>query len=182
MNRLRRWRSSVLALCFLGGLGGCAAFETPRWLTSDGCEAGACDGSDEALPGVLRYAEYIRTLDADAQRREYQRVKLAHARDDSTANQFRLAMLLSLPGTEFQSDARARELLLQYMKHNDDTSGYHHFAVFLLRTLNERQAVERTVEAEHRQVELLRRQVEELKAIERRINRRNAARPRETKP
>lgn len=173
----------MLALCVVGGLGGCATFEMPRWLVADGCEAGACDGSgDEALPGVLRYAEYIRTLDADAQRREYHRVKAAYSRDDSTANQFRLALLLGLPGTEFQSDARARELLLQYLKHNDDTSAYHHFAVFLVRTLNERHAVERTVEAERRQVELLRKQVEELKAIERRINRRNATRQPGTRP
>jgi hypothetical protein len=162
----------------LGGLAGCATFEMPRWLVADGCEAGACDGTgDEALSGILRYGEYIRTLNPDAQRREYQRAKIAFTRDESVANQFRLALLLSLPGTEFQSDARARELLLQYLKHNDDTSGYRPFAVFLLRTLNERQAIERTAEAERRQVEMLRKQVEELKAIERRINRRNAARP-----
>lgn len=173
----------MLALTLIGGVAGCATFEMPRWLVADGCDAGACDGTgDEALSGMLRYSEYIRRLNADAQRREYQRVKTAHARDNSTANQFRLALLLSLPGTEFQSDARARELLLQYMKHNDDTSGYHPFAVFLLRTLNERQAVERTAEAERRQVDLLRKQVEELKAIERRINRRNAARPPVTGP
>jgi len=169
----------VLALCLLGGLEGCATLEWPRGWAVDGCAGGACDDS---LPGVLRYAEHVRTLDADAQRGEYQRMKQRYARDDSTANRFRLALLLSLPGAPFRSDARARELLRGYMQDNDDASAYHHLAVFLLRTLDERQAVERTAEAERRQVELLRKQVEELKAIERRLNRRNAVRPREAKP
>jgi hypothetical protein len=182
MGRWKLFKRSVLCLSLIGALGGCAALNPSYQPAASGCRIEPCFKDPGGVPGLLRYADYLHTLDADARQREYARTEELFARDATTVHRLRLVLLLSLPDATFRSDTRARELLYQYLQGNDDDLAYHDFAGFLFRSLNERHAAEQAIEAERQQLQVLRKQVEELKAIEQRINQRDRAKGQEGKP
>jgi hypothetical protein len=121
----------------------------------------------------MRYAEAIHDLDADALQREYVEVEERFSDKQAVMDRFSLILLLSAPDTPFRNDARARELLSEYVDRNRDDGAYWHVAQFLLRSLNERRAMEQATEAERKQTQQLRKQVQELKAIEQHMDERD---------
>jgi hypothetical protein len=127
----------------------------------------------EGLAELVRYAEVLRVLDADALQREYQQVEERFSDRQAVMDRFSLILLLSMPETPFRNDVRARELLSEYVERNRDDGAYWHMAQFLLRDLNERRAMEQAMEAERRQTLQLRKQVQELKAIEQHMDQRD---------
>lgn len=110
-------------------------------------------------------------MDTAARQREYLRVEAKFLDGQATTDRLMLVLLLSAPGAPFRDDARARGLLREYMGNDDDA--YREFARFLLRSLNERRAMEQALDAERKHTQQLRKQVEELKAIEQDMNQRD---------
>ena len=66
---------------------------------------------------LLLYFQYIRTLSGPEVSREHEAARQAYARALTDFNRVRLAMVLSLPGTAFNDDARALELCETVAKH-----------------------------------------------------------------
>ncbi len=67
---------------------------------------------------LLLYFQHIRKLPAADVSREHEAARQAHARARTDFNRVRLAMVLSLPGTAFNDDARALELCDAVSKHD----------------------------------------------------------------
>jgi hypothetical protein len=146
--------------------------------TSAGCSVPLCAETARHAPidplmDLLRYVEAIRATTAEAQQREYRRVEARFLERREPRDRFALALLLSSPEAPFHNDAKAKELLFEYIDDNPDNTAYRPLAAFLLRGLNERRAMEQTVEVERRQTQALRKQMEELKAIEQHMNQRD---------
>ena len=66
---------------------------------------------------LLLYFQYIRNLSGAELSREHEAARQAYARALTDFNRVRLAMVLSLPGTAFNDDARALELCETAAKH-----------------------------------------------------------------
>lgn len=66
---------------------------------------------------LLLYFQHIRKLSGADVSREHEAARQAHARARTDFNRVRLAMVLSLPGTTFNDDARALELCDAVAKH-----------------------------------------------------------------
>lgn len=159
---------------------GCSLFSPERDETA--CAEVSCVERPQGLGGLMRYAQVLRTLDAPVQQREYDRVESRFTRQSTVINRLMLALLLSTPDTAFRNDVRARELLSEYVETNRDDGAYRDFAAFLLRGLNERYALEQATEGERRLHQQLRKQVEELKAIEQHMNQRDQTKEQRAKP
>jgi hypothetical protein len=67
---------------------------------------------------LLLYFQHIRTLSGADLSREHDAARQAYARARTDFNRVRLAMVLSLPGTAFNDDARALGLLDTVAKHD----------------------------------------------------------------
>jgi hypothetical protein len=67
---------------------------------------------------LLLYFQHIRTLSSADLSREHDAARQAYARARTDFNRVRLAMVLSLPGTAFNDDARALGLLDTVAKHD----------------------------------------------------------------
>lgn len=99
----------ILALA-LASLSGCAGF--PSWHA--GPRTSAARPATPALPStayLLDYFQRLGKLSPDALRQEQQRVEDAFARDKSPRHRLQLALLLSLPNSPWENDARALDLL-----------------------------------------------------------------------
>jgi hypothetical protein len=66
---------------------------------------------------LLLYFQHIRKLSGADVSREHEAARQAHARARTDFNRVRLAMVLSLPGTAFNDDARALDLCDAVAKH-----------------------------------------------------------------
>lgn len=66
---------------------------------------------------LLLYFQHIRKLSSADVSREHKAARQAHARARTDFNRVRLAMVLSLPGTAFNDDARALDLCDAIAKH-----------------------------------------------------------------
>ncbi|MGH8635112.1 MAG: hypothetical protein ACRET7_13405, partial [Burkholderiales bacterium] len=66
---------------------------------------------------LLLYFQYIRKLPGAELSREHEAARQAYARARTDFNRVRLAMVLSLPGTAFNDDARALDLCETVAKH-----------------------------------------------------------------
>lgn len=144
-------------------LAGCSSL--PAWLGSE---------ERQALE-MLDYANRVAAMDAGAQRRERDRTQAGLARDRSAAARVRLGLLYALPASAIQDDARALALL------EEDADGAPGPAVakvarFAAAQVRERQ---RQVGDEQRKTEMVKQQLEALKAIERSILERAERRPKE---
>ena len=80
-------------------------------------------GDSESL---LAYFENVRKLQASELAREHNLVRELYAASQSEVNRVRYAMLLSIPGTAFNDNARALEALEPLLKNQD--AALHHLA------------------------------------------------------
>jgi hypothetical protein len=69
------------------------------------------------VESLLLYYHYVRKLPAPDASREYDAARQAYARARTDFNRVRLAMILSVPGTSFNDDARALGLLDTVARH-----------------------------------------------------------------
>lgn len=134
-------------------LAGCAAL--PEWLRSDERQAAE----------LLDHANRVAAMDPPAQRRERDAAQAAQARDRSAAARVRLGLLYALPGAAIQDDARALALL-EGGAERPASGAIGQVARFVAAQVRERQ---RQVGDEQKKTELVKQQLEALKAIERSI-------------
>ncbi len=79
-------------------------------------QAGAPQPASDA-ESLLLYFQHIRKLSGADVSREHEAARQAYARARTDFNRVRLAILLSLPGTAFNDDARALDLCDRVAKH-----------------------------------------------------------------
>jgi hypothetical protein len=85
---------------------------------------------------LLSYFERLKKLPGAELAKEHEAARLAHGRATSDFNRISYAMTLSLPGTPFNDDARALELLNPLVKKNEN--GLRPLAVLLATFIQER--------------------------------------------
>ena len=122
---------------------------------------------------LIGYAQKIASLQAEEQRRELNASSQMFSKERGAFARVRLALLLALPGTAFNDDARAAGLLepLAGAAAVESSPGpMQQFAELLHAQINERLR-------EQRRAAQLKDQLEALKAIERKIIEREQARP-----
>ena len=101
--------AAVLAGC--GVLRIAEPLEPAPWV-----QAGTAQPASDA-ESLLLYSQYIRKLSGPDVSREHEAARQAYARARTDFNRVRLAMMLSLPGTAFNDDARALDLCDTVAKH-----------------------------------------------------------------
>jgi hypothetical protein len=122
---------------------------------------------------LIGYAQKIAALQAEEQRRELNASSQIFSKDRGAYGRVRLALLLALPGTAFNDDARAAGLLepLAGAAAAESSPGpMQQFAELLHAQIGERLR-------EQRRAAQLKDQLDALKAIERQIIEREQARP-----
>jgi len=132
---------------------GCAAL--PDWLRSD----------ERQAAGMLDYANRVAAMDPAAQRRERDATQAAQLRERSVAARVRLGLLYALPASAIQDDAKALALLDAAAEHPAG-GAIGQVAQFVAAQVRERQ---RQVLDEQKKTEMVKQQLEALKAIERSI-------------
>lgn len=156
-------RAALAAAAFACVLAGCAA------LDAGGPSSPARD--DDALRAAEAFARASRvaTLAPAAQRRERDAAAAAWAREKSAPARLRLGLLLALPGTAIQDDARALALLDAGAAARVGDSAVADASRLFAAQLRERH---RQVREEQRRTEASRQQLDALKAIERTLSER----------
>lgn len=171
-------RLPALALTLL--IGGCAIAVTPA--SPDGAPLAEPvvntrasnpehDQDAQAAIEALRYFHHAMTLPPERLRTEYLAAEQAFLDDDRPFNRVRLAILLSLPNTEFHSTPNALNLLGEYLE--GPTEGPLSQFAFLLATVMLEQAnTNQRLKSVQRKTEALQQQLNALKSIEEHLRRR----------
>ena len=149
-------------LCCAGVLAGCAFFKSVRE-----------NHESRQVLDLIGYAQKIAALQAEEQRRELNASSQMFSKERDAYSRVRLALLLALPGTAFNDDAKAAGLLepLAGAEAAESSPGpMQQFAGLLHAQISERLR-------EQRRTVQLKEQLEALKAIERKIIEREQARP-----
>ena len=123
---------------------------------------------------LIAYAQRVAALQAEEQQRELNASSQVFTRDRGAYGRVRLALVLALPGTAFNDDAKAASLLepLAGTGTSESPPGpMQQFAGLLYAQISERLR-------EQRRTAQLKEQLEALKAVERKIIEREQARPR----
>jgi len=152
----------IAVLSCVGVLAGCAFFNSVRE-----------NYESRQVLELIGYAQKIAALQAEEQRRELNASSQMFSKDRGAYARVRLALLLALPGTTFNDDARAAGLLepLAGAATAESSPGpMQQFAGLLHAQISERLR-------EQRRAAQLKEQLEALKAIERKIIEREQARP-----
>lgn len=111
---------------------------------------------------LLMYFEYVRKLQASELAREHDAVRQLYAASRSDFNRVRYAMLLSIPGTAFNDDARALEALETLLKNQN--AALHNLAVMVHAQIQDQ-----------RRAQGLQQKLEALRLLEKNLLERNAA-------
>lgn len=130
------------------------------------------------VSSLLAYVRWLRAQSQEAQKHELRRVEDILAREYSPLEQLRLGLLLLLPKTSFQDEARARQLLRR-LSAEDVPQEYLGLSELLLVLLEERDAhdqayarLQQRWQAEQIQHRTVQRQLNAIKAIEKTITER----------
>lgn len=121
-----------------------------------------------ALEELLDYFYYASALPEDLLEGEYESVSAQSGHNP--AEELRLAVLLSVPGTGLEDLEQARMLVAHYLDTHGEDDALARFAFFLAAFLNDSERRLQELRASRRKVEVLQRQLEQLKSIERSIN------------
>ena len=127
---------------------------------------------DIALPDdverLLSYFERLKRLPGAELAKELESARLAHGRGSSDFTRIRLAMILSLPGTSFNEDARAVELLDPLVKRGE--GGPRALAALLTTFIQERRRLGGDLAA-------VQQKLDALKSLERKLIERDQTNP-----
>lgn len=160
-------------------LGGCATPSHEAAPVSERAvptmEVAASDPAAQQLAELVASAQRALHLDADAQRQALAAATTNYNRIKGVPERLRLALLLSLPGSAVQDDARALALLEPLVTGTPPRAdALHRYAALLHVDLNERARLQRRADQ-------LKEQLEALRAVERSIIDRGLA-PQPRKP
>jgi hypothetical protein len=123
--------------------------------------------SSDDLETLIRYGAVLHSIPNPSLEQEYTRVAHVLARNPTAADRLRMALLLSVPGTAIQDDARARSYLARVLDdHANDARSYRAFARLLLAQLDDRKQLDDALADERRQRQELQQKLDQLKAIE----------------
>lgn len=117
------------------------------------------------LERLLTYFARARKLPAGEQGKEHESARQAYARSQSDYNRVRLAMLLSLPGTAFNDEARALELIDPLARNQRTT--LHTLAVLLGSYIQEQKRLNGSVQALQQNLQGLQNKLDALKSLDR---------------
>ena len=144
-------------------LAGCAFFDSVRE-----------NYESQQVLELIGYAQKIAALQAEEQRRELNASSQMFSKNRGAYGRVRLALVLALPGTTFNDDAKAAGLLEPLAGAESSPGPMQQFAELLHAQISERIS-ERL--REQRRAAQLKEQLEALMAIERKIIEREQARP-----
>jgi hypothetical protein len=158
---------TVAALSCAVALAGCAAFPA-----APGAPLARESHESRQVVELIGYTQKVAALQAEEQQRELNASNQIFTKDRGVYGRVRLALLLALPGTAFNDDARAAGLLESLAGASESPQGpMQQFAGLLHTQITERLR-------EQRRTAQLKEQLEALKAVERKIIEREQARPR----
>src|SRR6266853_3787845 len=158
---------TVAAFSCAVALAGCAAFPA-----APGAPSARESHESRQVVELIGYTQKVAALQAEEQQRELNASNQIFTKDRGAYGRVRLALLLALPGTVFNDDARAAGLLESLAGASESQQGaMPQFAGLLHAQISERLR-------EQRRTAQLKEQVEALKAAERKIIEREQARPR----
>ena len=158
---------AVAALSCAVALAGCAAFPA-----APGAPSARESHESRQVVELIGYTQKVAALQAEEQQRELNASNQIFTKDRGAYGRVRLALLLALPGTAFNDDARAAGLLESLAGASESQQGaMQQFAGLLHAQISERLR-------EQRRTAQLKEQLEALKAVERNIIEREQARPR----
>lgn len=167
-------RLPAIAIALL--LGGCATTapdsgaSIPALVAAPPAPATYPEDAQAAIE-ALRYFHHAMTLPPERLRTEYLAAEQAFLHDGRPLNRIRLAILLSLPYTDFHSSANALNLLGEYLE--APTEGPLSQFAFLLATVMLEQAnTNQRLKTFQRKTEALQQQLDDLKSIEENLRRR----------
>lgn len=146
----------MLVLAGCGALRGTAPGESP---------AVVVEARPDDLDRLLTYFARVRKLPAGEQGKEHESARQAHARSPSDYNRVRLAMLLSLPGTAFNDEARALELIDPLAK--NQRASLNTLAVLLGAYIQEQKRLNGSVQALQQNLQGLQHKLDALKSLDR---------------
>jgi len=162
-------RIAVTIAC-AAALAACAP--VPLWTPAPaGASATREDRESRQVLELIGYAQRVAALQADEQQRELNASTQIFSKDRGPYGRVRLALLLSLPGTAFNDDAKAIGLLEPVASTEAASSPMQQFAGLLYAQIAERLR-------EQRRATQLKEQLDALKDVERKIMEREQARPR----
>jgi hypothetical protein len=166
---------------------GCDNVRT-RTVTLLSPEPSGAQSADE-FQGLVQYAQWLRSRAPETLDTARGEAEKRLQESDSALARVRLALVLSLPGTNFQNEARARSLLEKVTQTPGEANdGVHAFATMLATNLEDRQWVrermnheleaerkqyQKELVSERQQREQLQQKLDKLKAIEQQLNRRD---------
>lgn len=167
----------ILAIAML--LGGCATppapidrAAQPASVDSEVAAAPAAKAQDtQAAIEALRYFHHAMTLPPERLRAEYLAAEQAFLHDGAPLNRIRLAILLSLPYTDFHSSANALNLLGEYLE-GPSEGPLSQFAFLLATVMLEQANTHQRLKTFQRKTEALQQQLDDLKSIEENLRRR----------
>ncbi len=131
---------------------------------------------------IVSYFRFLNSLPEKAVKQEYDRTLEEFNRDQNPVNRIRLAMVLGLTKNPHQDTPRSLTLLKQYMDDPDQDPALKDFS-YLLHTVlqahrtetQERQSLREKLTKEGDEIKKLNKMIEELKAIEKNIMKRENA-------
>lgn len=125
---------------------------------------------------LINYSQRIAAMTAEQRQREYDASIKTYAQDKNANSRIRLALVLAIPGASVQDTARAASLLEPITKPADAVGPLRSFARLLYAQLNERVNEQRHAGQMRNQIQALkladrtmRKQLEELKELQRSI-------------
>ncbi|MEK6594724.1 MAG: hypothetical protein AABZ67_16765 [Pseudomonadota bacterium] len=152
----------LLCMALALTVAGCGAL---RGLESGEPPAVVEEARPDDLDRLLTYFARARKLPAGEQGKEHESARQAYLRSQSDYNRVRLAMLLSLPGTVFNDEARALELIDPLAR--NQRASLSTLAVLLGSYIQEQKRLSGNVQALQQNVQGLQHKLDALKSLDR---------------
>jgi hypothetical protein len=153
--------------------------------TTDGIEDGkapviiAPTTNEDELLQIMHYSRIMQSYPRARLKDEFKRAATALADNPDTANQLRMAILLSIPNTSFKNEKRAMQMLSRIVNDGKQSSKLQEYAYLLLDTLQQRGEVmqinkelSEELQAERQKRVQLQQKLDALKSIEKSISQR----------
>lgn len=165
--RQLRWMLCCVVLSAL--LAGCQT--VPEWFGQGGSEPGSAGllPVDQELPGLVDYAEWLSQQRSPVLVATYRKVKQRVDQSRNPHDVLNLAMLLAVPDSGFQNDARALELYDEVLvgETEADLRNFIRLQQLSLRDRNNlSRSWQRQLDQQKQQVVILQQQLDQLKSIE----------------
>lgn len=160
----------VIALALTVALGACASLWPGVFPATGGDSSARNERESQQVVELIGFAQRVAALNGDDQRRELNASSQMFSKDRGAYGRVRLALVLSLPGTDFCDEPKAASLLEPLVPKEAAAGPMQQFAGLLYTQLSERVR-------EQRRATQYKEQLDALKDVERKIIDREQARP-----